>query len=158
MRSDKKIGIELDELFPVMQEQLAAGGTVKFGPKGTSMLPLIHQGIDSVVISPVKEPLKKYDVPLYRRDNGQFVLHRIVGVNKDGYIMCGDNQVLREYGITDAHIIGVLEEIHTPDKIIKVSDRDYIRYSRRMVMKKRIRWILSPVKNLIYKVVKGYAQ
>lgn len=158
MNEDKNIDVELEQLFPVMQEQLAAGGSVKFGPKGTSMLPLIHQGVDSVVISPVKGKLKKYDVPFYRRDNGQFVLHRIVGMKNGNYVMCGDNQYMREYGITDAHIIGVLSEIHTPEKIIKVSDKDYIIYSKcrvlRQYMKSKVAWL----KKTIYKVVKGNAQ
>ena len=98
MSIDKEIKINLEDMFPVIMEQISSGGDFVFGPKGISMLPLIKQGEDSVVISPVKEPLKKYDVPLYRRANGQFVLHRIVAVRKDGYVLCGDNQYEREYG------------------------------------------------------------
>ena len=67
-----------DNLIPVFCERISEGQSVKFSPKGVSMLPFIREGKDSVVISPVTEGLKKYDVVLYKRDSGQYVLHRIV--------------------------------------------------------------------------------
>ena len=80
--------VSLAELWPVMEEQINMGNTVRFGPKGTSMMPLIRQGIDSIVLKKAPDKLKKYDLPLYRRDDGHFVLHRVVGIDKDGYVMC----------------------------------------------------------------------
>jgi len=150
-----KIQIELEQLLPVMLEQLKAGGKFKFSPKGTSMLPLIHQGVDEVVISPKKGELKKYDVPFYRRKDGQFVLHRIVGRNKDGYILCGDNQYIKEYGVTDDMIIGVLAEVHTPDKVIKVTDRDYISYAKKRVFRQKLRGKAVKLRAIARKIVKG---
>ena len=70
----------LEYLMPVFRERLENGQSVQFMPQGTSMLPMIRQGVDSVVVSPVSGPLKRYDLPLYQRDNGQYVLHRVVGV------------------------------------------------------------------------------
>jgi ABC-type cobalamin/Fe3+-siderophores transport system ATPase subunit len=32
------------------------------------------------------------DIVLYRRDNGKFVLHRIIRVTPEGYLISGDNQ------------------------------------------------------------------
>lgn len=147
--SDKEIHIKLESMFPVMEEQLRAGGSFCFGPKGVSMLPLIHQGIDTVVISPISGKLKKYDIPLYRRENGQFVLHRVVAVKKDGYVMCGDNQYVREHGIRDEQLIGVLTEIRTPDKTIRVTDSDYKKYCRNRVRRQYIRGKLSALKRKI---------
>ena len=87
--SDREIRLEL--LMPLIKERLAAGQSVRFSPKGTSMLPMLRQGIDSVVLSPLPKRLGKYDLPLYQRDNGQFVLHRIVAA-EDSYTCIGDNQ------------------------------------------------------------------
>ena len=70
--------LRLDDLMPVIRERLEAGETVEFMPRGVSMLPLLRQGRDAVVLSPLPERLRKYDVVLYRRRNGQYVLHRIV--------------------------------------------------------------------------------
>jgi hypothetical protein len=56
-------------------------------------------------------PLGLYDIPLYKRNNGKFVLHRIIGFEKDSYVMCGDNQLFAEKGIKDDNIIAVVETI-----------------------------------------------
>ena len=74
------------------------------------MYPLILPR-DLLVIVAVKKPLERYDIPLYRRDSGQYVLHRIVDIKDDGYVMRGDNRDILEYGIEDSQIIGVLTHI-----------------------------------------------
>ena len=90
------------------EEQLIKNAELVYTNVGDSMMPLIKQGRDLVIIKPVQGRLKKYDVPLYRRDSGQYVLHRILKVRKNDYVICGDNRWSMEYGITDRHIIGVL--------------------------------------------------
>ncbi|MDO5305842.1 MAG: hypothetical protein Q4E87_09745, partial [bacterium] len=66
---------------------------------------------DTIVIRPYEGRLKKYDVPLYKRGN-DYVLHRIVKVLPDSYVICGDNCLNKEYGITDEQILGVLTEFY----------------------------------------------
>ncbi|MGN1416001.1 MAG: S24/S26 family peptidase [Oscillospiraceae bacterium] len=92
------------------------------------MEPLIRQGRDLLIISAVSGRLKKYDVPLYKRDSGQYVLHRILKVRQNDYVICGDNRWQREYGITDRHIIGVLTGIVRDGKEISVTDKKYRLY------------------------------
>ena len=65
--------VKLDELMPFITEQLNEGKSVTFSPRGTSMLPLLKEGRDSVTLSKPVGRLKKYDIPLYRRKNGQYV-------------------------------------------------------------------------------------
>ena len=60
------------------------------------MWPFIREGRDLLLIIPAERPLKKYDIPLYRRDNGQYILHRIIGRDESGYIMRGDNRSVKE--------------------------------------------------------------
>ena len=74
---------------------------------GDSMEPVIREG-NLLIIEAVKKPLKVGDVPLYKRDSGQYVLHRIVKIRRGEYTMKGDNRTALEKGITDRHIIGVL--------------------------------------------------
>ena len=90
------------------EEVLARDGRLVYTNVGDSMLPLIRQGRDLLVIEPPKGRLKQYDIPLYRRDSGQYVLHRILAVREDSYVLCGDNRWSKEYGVTDRQIIGVL--------------------------------------------------
>ena len=92
------------------------------------MLPLIRQGRDLVVIERVSGRLKKYDVPLYRRDGGQYVLHRVLKVRQDDYVLCGDNRWRRETGVTDRHVRGVLTAVVRDGKELPVTDRRYRLY------------------------------
>ena len=102
--------VRLDDIMDVMVEKLNSGGIVTFTPNGTSMLPMLRDGEDVVVLKSVQgKRLHLFDVPLYRRDNGQYVLHRVIDFTRDGsYVMCGDNQFAKEKGIRDGQIIAVM--------------------------------------------------
>ena len=123
---------------------------------GISMYPLLRQRKDSVHIVKINKTLKKNDVILYQRDSGQYVLHRIIKIKNGNYIICGDNQWQKEYGITDEHIIGIMigyyrkEKYHTVNSfgfkiytfIIRLTRpirrlRDYIKRGLRKIFKKR---------------------
>lgn len=119
------------ELYPIMDEVLKNGGEVTFTPSGISMMPMLHNRTDEVVLESPRFPLKKYDLPLYRRDNGVFILHRVVDVSPDGtYVMSGDNQWQREYGIRDDNIIGVVKSFKRNGKKYSCTDKSYMRYCR----------------------------
>ena len=115
--------------MPIIREWLAEGKSVRFGPRGTSMLPMLRQGIDSVVISPLPEKLKKYDLPLYQRSNGQYVLHRVIAVG-DTYSCVGDNQFNYETGLTHDQMIGIVSRFYRKDKMISVDSIKYRIYCR----------------------------
>ena len=105
-----------------IEEVLARDGVLVYTNVGDSMLPLIRQGRDLIIIKAKKEGrLKKYEIPLYRRDNGQIILHRIIKVRDDDYVLCGDNRWQCETGITDRHIMGVLSAVVRDGKEIPVS-------------------------------------
>lgn len=110
MKDGKRL-ISMDELAPVFEERLAEGQSVRFSPRGTSMLPMIRQGKDSVVLSPVKGKLKRGDIPLYRRDNGNYVMHRIDAVGET-YTCIGDHQFVAEHGIRQDQVIAVVTEFY----------------------------------------------
>ena len=119
----------MEDMVPLMAETLAQGHSVRFSPKGTSMLPMLRQGRDSVVLSPAPERLCKYDIPLYRRDNGQYVLHRIIDVGET-YTCMGDNQFRPEPGIRPDQIIGVVTAFYRDDRRIPVTSPGYRIYCR----------------------------
>ena len=92
------------------EDVIARQGKLVYTNVGDSMYPLI-QPHDLLVIEAVKKPLRQFDIPLYKRDNGRYVLHRIMRIKNGEYLMCGDNRYGLERGITDRHIIGVLTAI-----------------------------------------------
>ena len=110
------------------EEILEKEGHLIYSNVGDSMLPMIRQGRDLLVIRRQTGRLKKYDVPLYRRDSGQYVLHRILKVREYDYVICGDNRWHRETGITDRHILGVLTAIIRDGKEIPATDPRYRLY------------------------------
>lgn len=129
MNSLRKNQYRLEELMPLFREQLAAGSCVRFFPNGTSMLPMIRQGVDSVTLAPLPERLKKHDLPLYQRDNGQFVLHRIVHVGQT--LTCiGDNQFDKEYNLRHDQMIGLVVAFSRNGKEYSVTDWRYWLYCR----------------------------
>ena len=110
------------------EEVLSKTGKLVYSNKGVSMMPLIRQGRDLIIIEPApKGRLNRYDAPLFKRDNGEYVLHRVLKVKKDGYIMCGDHQWVKEY-VSDDQIIGVLTAVVRDGKEISVNSKLYKLY------------------------------
>ena len=156
--SKEKLRVSLAELLPVLEEQLAAGKEVCFGPKGTSMLPMLRQGIVSVVLQKPPARLKKYDLPLYRRKDGSFVLHRVVGVNGNEYTTCGDNQSVREYHVRHSQVIGVVTGYYRGEEYISCDSAKYKLYCRRRVRRQywvgKLRMLKQAVKRFLKKMEK----
>ena len=117
MREQK---INIADAMPLIREKLDLGHHVTFFPLGTSMLPFLKEGRDSVTLSRVTGSLKKYDVPLYKRANGHYVLHRIVRVGET-YTCLGDNQFVLEKGIAPEQIVAVCVSFTRKGKVIPAS-------------------------------------
>lgn len=92
------------------EDVIAEQGRLIYTNVGDSMFPIIRER-DLLIIEAVKQPLRVGDVPLYKRDSGQYVLHRIVAIKNGKYSMKGDNRNSVERGITDRQILGVLTGI-----------------------------------------------
>ena len=107
------------------EEVIQKTGRLVYTNEGDSMMPLLRQKRDLVVIERTCGRCRKYDVPLYKRDSGQYVLHRILKVRKNDYVVCGDHRWQREYGVTDRHIIGVLTAVVRDGREISVRDARY---------------------------------
>ena len=56
------------------------------------------------------------------------MLHRVLKVRENDYVLCGDNRWRKEYGITDRHILGVLTAVIRDGKELQMSDRRYRLY------------------------------
>ena len=75
-----------------IEEQLKNGGTYVSTTSGSSMRPMLRDRRDRVIVTAIGDrELKKYELPLYRRADGKYVLHRIIGVKEDCYVIRGDN-------------------------------------------------------------------
>lgn len=113
------------------EDILLFDGSLLYTAVGTSMLPLIKEHHDLITIVKKENGLKKRDVALFKRDDGKYVLHRVMKVCKDGtYIMCGDHQWIKERGVREDQVLGYLTQVDQGDRVITVNDKKYKRYVR----------------------------
>ena len=144
--------LPINELVPLFQEILDSVSNVNFTTKRTSMLPMLGDGVDTVVLTKPMGKLKKYDLPLfYFRGSNSYVLHRVIQVEKDGtYVMCGDNRNICETNVTDDDIIAVVTGFNRKGKDYSVKDLKYKIYCRFWVGKKKLKWKYYSIKEKIY--------
>ena len=100
------------------EQLLAQDGRLVYKTKGTSMEPMLRQNRDLVIIEVPASRLKKYDVALYRRGES-YVLHRVVDVKEDCYLIRGDNTYTLE-NVPDRAVLGVLTGFVAVDEHLRL--------------------------------------
>lgn len=138
-------------------EEILANEGKYIGPTvGVSMLPMLKNRRDTIVVLPKKDRLKPLDVALYKRGN-DYVLHRVLEVLDDGYLIRGDNCYSDEH-IKEEHVIGVLSEFFQKNKHFFCTDNKYLAYAKRRVKNYPIRrffvLLIIKIKNAAKKVLK----
>lgn len=136
------------------EEELERSGKLVYTTVGVSMNPLIKQDRDLSIIEKPKGRLKKFDVALYKRANGQYVLHRVVKVLEDGYVILGDNCCSKEYNIKESQILGVLTSLVRNGKEIDLNSFGYKLYVRARYAHYPVRVIISKTKRFLRKLIK----
>ena len=92
------------------------------------MKPLLRNRRDIVEIrAKGNERYHKYDVVLYKR-GPKYILHRIIEVRPKDYVIVGDHNYRKEYGITDDHILGKMVRVIRNGKEIRMDNRLYRLY------------------------------
>lgn len=111
-------------------EYIKENGEAIITPVGTSMWPMLRSRRDTVLLTTPQGRLKKYDLPVYRREDGMLVMHRVMEVHNDTYTMCGDHQTELEHGIKDEQIIAVVKGFYRDEKYISADNRRYKQYCK----------------------------
>lgn len=138
---------------------LEKDGVLAQHPVGFSMYPMLRQNYDTVIIKKIDKKPCQNDVVFYQKDDGKYVLHRVIKVKKNGYVIRGDNCFFNEYDVKDRHILGILEGFYRGEKYIDCNKNVgykfyvffyrrtyYIRYAWRSVLR-----FLSKIKRKIFK-------
>ncbi len=143
------------------EELLEEKGYIIYTNVGYSMMPLLRQRKDLIEIRKKRSGrCKKYDVVLYKRE-GKYILHRILKVLPDGYIIAGDHNAFVEKDVTDDMILGVMTRVIRNGKSITPDNLWYKLYVHlwcdvypvRMILikwKQRIRGIMSRIKHKLF--------
>lgn len=115
------------------EQVLERDGQLAYTNVGVSMMPLLRQGRDLMIIERKgPERCRKLDAVLFKRPGrtgrGAYVLHRILRVNGDGtYWIVGDNCVSGET-VAEENVLGVLTAVVRDGKTVPVTAPGYRLY------------------------------
>ena len=137
----------------LIEDELEASGVYASTTSGVSMEPLFRTHRDVVIIAKPKDELKKYDVALYRSSLGKYILHRVINVTEDEYLIRGDNTYTIEHVKKDS-VIGVLVEFVRKGKRQKCTDKSYLAYSRFWNFIYPIRFLLYGTRRFLGRVIR----
>ncbi len=150
-RETVEVCVPLEELSPILTSCLQEGQEIILTITGNSMSPLLRHRRDQVVLAAVDgAQLQPGDVPLYRRRNGDYVLHRVIArddgaccvfidstevesTRADGgvrYTMLGDAQTELEHGIMPSQIVARAVAFIRRGKRVSCDGAAYHRYVR----------------------------
>ena len=119
----------MSELGPMIEEVMRFNGKIRLTVTGMSMYPLLRNRLDSVLLKKANE-IKKYDILLYTREDGSYVLHRAVKINENTVDIIGDGESRIEKDASKEKIIAFVEEIKRGKRIIKTNSLLYKLYCR----------------------------
>ncbi len=131
--------------------ELEKNGVISFVPGGNSMWPTLKHKKQSVIIESKKQKLKKYDVAFYKRDNGTFVLHRVLYSTPEGYVIIGDSQFNTE-NVREEQVFGVMVGFYQGEKYVEVTDEKYQKQVEKWFRKKRTRKIKLRIFHFIQRI------
>lgn len=124
--------------------------------RGHSMMPMLDEKKDAVRLIPVSGRLKKYDIPLYIRKDEKLILHRIIKVLENGYVIRGDNCIQKEY-VSEDQIIAVTEGIYKDGIYHGCTEKCVARFAvrqRRTLLFRILHGKLSSVKRKLVHILK----
>ena len=143
----------ITQLVEVMNTAFDQNLKFEMPVNGTSMLPFIHAG-DLVMLDKISNhKIKKGDVVLYKRENGQYVLHRIHSIKNKKLVMLGDNQLKLEKNIAYNQLLAKMISYKTKKKDVSVKSFKY-RFWSNIWNIYLIRYVILKVKWLLLKLKK----
>nr|MBE6544537.1 hypothetical protein [Oscillospiraceae bacterium] len=153
MNKRESVFVNMSSLASVIEEKISDGGSVELSIRGVSMRPLLREGKDSVVLSPLMGRLKKGDIALFRRNNGAYVLHRVAKVADSRYSFVGDNQYFLE-PVIDAQIIAVVSAIRRDGRLFECGNFAYRVYAFLWQTSRPLRFLLFRILRKLKKILK----
>ena len=136
-----------------IEDELKRHGTYATNTVGVSMRPLFRTHRDAVFLSVPEERIKKLDVVLYRDGMERYILHRVIGIRGDVFVIRGDNTYRKEY-IGSERIIARMVSFTRKGKHHKVDELGYRLYSRIWNFIYPLRLVMHKLRSLARKIIK----
>ena len=136
-------------------DELEKHGSYASVTEGVSMRPLFRTHRDVVILKPPSRELKKYDVVLYTTGvQGKYLLHRIVKVLPDEYLIRGDNTYILEH-VKPERIIAILTEYNRKGKRRSVDTPLFKLYSVFWNFIYPIRFLCHKLRRMLARIYRG---
>lgn len=133
-----------DILIPELARLIAEGKEVRFTPSGVSMRPFIEGDRDSVILTALNTPPRRGDILLAQVQtlcgNTTYVLHRLIRIENETYILQGDGNLAGEERCALGDIIGRVTRIENPAG------------RRKMLTRGRLWLLLKPARKYLLKI------
>ena len=104
-------------LMPKLMALLEETGSVPLVISGSSMSPFLVHRRDTVYLSKVCRPLKTGDMILFRRDSGDYILHRILRAECGAYTLVGDAQNWVET-VREDQVLALVTAVRRKDRLL----------------------------------------
>ena len=121
---EKVIEGKSDYIFSYMDRLFDQGKTAWVVVTGMSMYPFLRENLDMVELTTAGfSSIKKGDIVLIQRLNGEFVLHRVIKKNPSNLYIIGDAQQWLEGPILENQLKAIVINIRKGNKIISCNNR-----------------------------------
>lgn len=122
MEQAKRI-VDIQAYLPVLQELLDRGQSVSLTVTGGSMSPFLIHGRDQISLQKPSGPLRRGDMAFFRRDDGTYVMHRVLrGDREQGYFFVGDGQQAVEGPVRPGQVFAVVDRVRRKGRWIGPGD------------------------------------
>ena len=115
--------VDTGQYLSALCELIDQGHEVSIPVAGSSMTPFLGDKRDQVFVKAPERPVRRGDIVLYRRRNGDFVLHRVYRVRGSGenetFDVIGDAQDIIERGIGREQVTAVVTRARRKGKLIE---------------------------------------
>lgn len=119
---DEIVKVKAQFIFPFVSEIIEQGQSIRITVTGNSMFPFLRDGLDSVEFSQATyTSLSKGDIVLIRREDGTYVMHRILQRDKERFFMIGDAQERIEGPLYPDQLVAVVSSVWRKNKQIYCS-------------------------------------
>ena len=119
---------DAENLMALVLPMLEEGKTVRLTVTGFSMYPLVSSRRDSVLLKKA-DSFSVGDVPLFQREDGSYILHRIVKEKNGSYATMGDYETQEEYPVKPEQILAKAVGFYRKERFIDCNSIGYRLYS-----------------------------
>jgi hypothetical protein len=103
------ISIKSKDLFPLISEIIKQDEKVRITVTGTSMLPFLREGIDSVELTEAGfSGINRGDIVIIRRSSGEYIMHRVIKKEASCFYIMGDAQQWLEGPLYPEQLVAVI--------------------------------------------------